>query len=150
VAVPSSAPAVPRAVTASPPKPPRPVPGSGGLRLGFPGDDRLHTTAEFSAVFSHRRVIRGERFDLHYRPGEAGHPRLGLVIAKKLARRAVLRNLLKRLGREAFRYSRANLPACDLVLRLAKPVAAINRASRRLLRAEIDALLQRLCEKVAT
>lgn len=86
---------------------------------------------------------------MHYRPGEAGHPRLGLVIAKKLARRAVLRNLLKRLGREAFRHSRANLPTCDLVLRLAKPVPSANLAGRRQLRAEIDALLQRLCEKVA-
>jgi ribonuclease P protein component len=103
-------------------------------------------------VFSHRRVLRGERFDLHYRPDEGGQragPRLGLVIAKKLARRAVLRNLLKRLGREAFRHYRAQLPSCDLVLRLAKPVAQADRATRLLLRAEIDALLQRLNERLA-
>jgi ribonuclease P protein component len=99
-------------------------------------------------VFSHRRVLRGERFDLHYRPSE-GNPRLGLVIAKKLARRAVLRNLLKRLGREAFRHCRAQLPPCDLVLRLAKPVAQADRAARRSLRAEIDGLLQRLSERAA-
>jgi ribonuclease P protein component len=149
VAVPSSAPVVPRAATASPSDPVSPAPGPAGLRLDFSGDDRLHTAAEFAAVFSHRRVLRGERLDLHYRPSDVGRARLGLVIAKKLARRAVLRNLVKRLGREAFRQGRANLPAFDIVLRLAKPVAVADRATRRLLRAEIDALLMRLAEKRA-
>jgi len=141
---------VPRAVTASPSDSPRSLPGQPGPRLSFEGGDRLHTAAEFSAVFNHRRVLRGERFDLHYRPNEGGGARLGLVIAKKLARRAVLRNLLKRLGREAFRHARAELPAFDLVLRLAKPVASAGRATRPLARTEIDALLQRLRERAAT
>lgn len=71
------------------------------------------------------------------------------MIAKKLARRAVVRNLLKRLGREAFRLSRGNLPSVDLVLRLAKPVAKADRSvSRLLLRGEIDGLLLRLKTKV--
>lgn len=142
-------PAVPRAVTASPSDSPRPLPDLTGLRLSFESGDRLHTAAEFAAVFSHRRVLRGERFDLHYRPGDGSGVRLGLVIAKKLARRAVLRNLLKRLGREAFRQTRTGLPSFDLVLRLAKPVTKVERVSRRVLRAEIDALLGRLRERAA-
>jgi ribonuclease P protein component len=141
---------VPRAVTASPSDSPHPLPGPDGPRLSFTSGDRLHTAAEFSAVFSNRRVLRGERFDLHYRPNEGGSARLGLVIAKKLARRAVLRNLLKRLGREAFRQARAELPAFDLVLRLAKPVASAGRATRQTARMEIDALLLRLRERTAS
>jgi len=141
---------VPRVVTASPSDSPRPLRGPDDLRLSFESGDRLHTAAEFSAVFSHRRVLRGERFDLHYRPNEIGAARLGLVIAKKLARRAVLRNLLKRLGREAFRHSRGGLPAFDLVLRLAKPVASAGRATRPMVRMEIDALLRRLAERTAS
>lgn len=141
---------MPRAVTASPSDSPRPLPGLTGLRLSFESGDRLHKAAEFSAVFSHRRVLRGERFDLHYRPNEGTGARLGLVIAKKLARRAVLRNLLKRVGREAFRQVRAGLPAFDLVLRLAKPVASAGRATRQMARTEIDALLRRLGERAAT
>jgi len=144
---------VPRAVTASPSDAPRPISGQGVLRLSFTSGDRLHTAAEFAAVFSHRRVLRGDRFDLHYRPGGAGQAsrgaRLGLVIARKQARRAVVRNLLKRLAREAFRQRRSRLPAFDLVLRLAKPVVSVDRASRLALRAEIDDLLQRLSERVA-
>lgn len=140
---------MPRAVTASPSDSPRPISGPDGHRLSFESGDRLHTAAEFSAVFSHRRVLRGERFDLHYRPNERGGARLGLVIAKKLARRAVLRNLLKRLGRESFRQVRSALPSFDLVLRLAKPVASAGRATRQQARAEIDALLGRLRERAA-
>ena len=138
---------MPRAATASPSDPLRPLRGRTGRRLSFASGDRLHTAAEFSAVFSHRRVLRGERFDLHYRPNEGGGARLGLVIAKKLARRAVLRNLLKRVGREAFRHARAELPAFDLVLRLAKPVASAGRATRQTVRTEIEALLHRLGER---
>lgn len=137
---------MPRAATVSPSDSPRALAGPPDRRLSFASGDRLHTAAEFSAVFSHRRVLRGESFDLHYRPNQGGGARLGLVIAKKLARRAVLRNLLKRLGREAFRHARAGLPACDVVLRLARPVASTGRAARGTLRAEIDGLLRRLAE----
>ncbi|WP_459949452.1 ribonuclease P protein component [Denitratisoma sp. agr-D3] len=89
---------------------------------------RLHQASEFSAVFQNRRVIRGKFFDLHWRPCAAAAgdscvpmlPRLGLVVPKRLARRAVLRNLMKRIAREAFRRSLADLPQMDLVLRLAR------------------------------
>lgn len=64
-----------------------------------------------------------------------------MVVAKKLAGRAVDRNMIKRLAREAFRISRVRLPAYDLVLRLAADLAG----SRKLaVRGEIDGLLQRL------
>ncbi len=70
-----------------------------------------------------------------------GRPRLGLVIPKKLARRAVLRNAIKRQAREAFRLRRTNLPALDLVLRLARPVSGMEKKRWR---AEIDDLFERL------
>lgn len=47
--------------------------------------------------------------------------RLGLIVPKRLAKQAVLRNLIKRLAREAFRNVSGSLPPADLVLRLAKP-----------------------------
>jgi ribonuclease P protein component len=57
---------------------------------------------------------------LHYQPRAAGldSARLGLVIGKKLLKRAVDRNRVKRIVREQFRLRRAALPACDLVVRL--------------------------------
>jgi ribonuclease P protein component len=105
---------------------------------------RVREAREYSAVFAWRRVVRGSLFDLHYRPGDGSEARLGLVIAKKLARRAVLRNAIKRVARETFRHLRPTLPPLDLVLRLAKPGATPGTASRRIWRAEIEALFGRL------
>jgi ribonuclease P protein component len=57
------------------------------------------------------------------RPNQAGHPRLGMIIAKRLLARAVDRNRVKRCVRESFRLVLPELPACDFVVRLiAKPV----------------------------
>ena len=64
-----------------------------------------------------------------------------MIVAKKLARRAVQRNLLKRLAREAFRLRRASLPNIDLIVRL---TATPRHASRRELRDDIEQLLGRL------
>jgi ribonuclease P protein component len=111
---------------------------------GFGADRRLRAAEEFKAVFSQRRVLRGESFHLHYRPNGGDSARLGLVIAKKLARRAVWRNAIKRTGRETFRHKRAGLPPLDLVLRLAKPVAGADAAARRAWRSEIADLLDKL------
>ena len=95
-------------------------------------------------MLSARRVLRGSHFDLHFGPsGEAG-ARLGLIVAKKLAVRAVQRNLLKRLAREAFRQMRSELSANDLVLRLARPPGLrMDTQARRLWRADIEQLLAR-------
>ena len=93
-----------------------------------------------------RRVLRGESFDLHYRRVD-GVARLGCIVPKRLARAASLRNAIKRQGREAFRLMAVELPACDLVLRLKRPLVDIRAAdkSRRVLwRLEIEALLKRL------
>ena len=115
-----------------------------GGDAGFGADRRLHQPGEFAAVFAQRRVLRGASFNLHYRPNGGNSARLGLVIAKKLARRSVRRNAIKRTGREAFRQARAGLPALDLVLRLPKPVASVDAAARLAWRAEIDGLLGKL------
>ena len=112
--------------------------------FGFGANLRLRQAGEFSAVFAQRRMLRGQVFALHYRPNGGATARLGLVIAKKLARRSVWRNAIKRTGREAFRLVQSRLPAMDMILRLARPVTAIDAASRRSWRADIEDLLARL------
>ena len=112
--------------------------GSALARQDFPAEFRLRETDEYSSVFAFRRVVRGRYFTLHYRPSDLLSARLGLVVAKKLARHAVLRNLVKRLAREIFRLRRASLPTCDIIVRLS---AAPRKASRRELREELEQLL---------
>lgn len=69
-----------------------------------------------------------------------GQPaRLGLVIGKKYAPRAVTRNLVKRLAREAFRVRRAEFAGFDLLLRLH------TRFDRKALPSAASAPLAALC-----
>lgn len=95
-----------------------------------------------------RRVVRGECFDLHYCPaGTDRRARLGLIVPKRLARTASLRNAIKRQGREAFRLIGDEIPPCDLVLRLTRPikgVRATDSTQRKVWRGEMETLLRRL------
>lgn len=120
--------------------------------FGFGRQCRLLAPAQYAEVFAARRVLRGEIFALHYRHNRLQGARLGLVIPKKQARTAVLRNAIKRQAREVFRLRRAALPAVDMVLRLAKPVVlqkSVAAADRSAWRNEIGALLEQLCRKAA-
>lgn len=135
--VPSSAHAVPRAVIASPSEVTDPT----GVDQRFINAYRLRKTDEFSSVFAFRRVMRGRYFMIHYRPNELPSARMGVVVAKKLAKRANVRNLVKRIAREQFRRRRAALPAVDMIVRLNAPVA---RASRAMINQDLTQLFDRL------
>ena len=112
--------------------------------LVFPRQYRLTKTDEYSSVFGFRKALKSRHFLLHYRTRSAAEDsgaRLGLVIAKRLLRRAVDRNLIRRLARESFRLMRSDLKSKDLVLRLAKRPAVLDR---RALREEIHGLLAKI------
>jgi len=137
--VPSSVPDAPRAATAWASEPYLVTEGR-----EFRPEHRLRRPAEFAAVMASRKRLRSERFELRYCGNNGSSARLGLIIPKRLARRAVLRNLLKRLIREAFRTMRPQLSANDLVFRLTKTLVAagtIDRSERAAWRAEIEFLL---------
>jgi len=53
-----------------------------------------------------------------------GHPRLGLVVTRRLGK-AVQRNRVKRLLREFFRRHQSGLPAVDLVIMAKKGAPAL-------------------------
>ncbi len=104
---------------------------------------RLTKTDEFSSVFGFRKAIRGKLLMLHYQPRAEGftEPRLGLVVGKKLLKKAVDRNRVKRIVREQFRCRRESLPPCDLIVRLAVKPSSLDG---KLLAGDFVALLDRL------
>jgi len=115
---------------------------------------RLHRPAEFVAALKGRRIARGQWLAIHVPQSAASSTpcaRLGLVIAKRLAKRAVTRNAIKRVLREAFRHVRHDLPPRDFVFRLVSPVAPYSlTALKRQMREEANLLLVQANKRLAS
>ena len=80
---------------------------------------------------------------LYTRRNDLPHARLGVVVAKRFAPRAVTRNTIKRVTRELFRNSA--LPPIDCVVRLSRAVnTKAGPATTAKLKAELRAELARL------
>ncbi|MGZ8294688.1 MAG: ribonuclease P protein component [Telluria sp.] len=106
-------------------------------------DKRIIKTDEFSSVFRLRPAQKTAHFVLYTRSNELPHARLGVVVAKRFAPRAVTRNTIKRVTRELFRA--AKLPAIDCVVRLSRPVnAKTGPATTAALKAELRTEIARL------
>jgi ribonuclease P protein component len=123
-------------------------------QAAFPKAARLLKTDEFSSVFRLRPWRRTAHFVVYARP-TGNDARLGLVIGKKYAPRAVTRNLVRRLAREAFRLRRADFGGWDVLLRLhtrfdkkALPGAS-SPPLKALCRDEIEVLLDKAAREIA-
>jgi len=114
----------------------------------YPRDRRIVETDDFSSVFRLKPRKRTAHFVFYARPTRLAHARLGIVVAKRFAPRAVTRNLIKRLSREAFR--QAGLPPLDCIVRLSAPVVGRDKpaSSAELKRQLRQELLQMFPPKV--
>lgn len=82
----------------------------------FPKEYRLLTREAFDRVFAVKCSAADGRIILYGAASELKHPRIGLVVSKKIGN-AVERNRWKRLLREAFRLTRDDLPTqLDIVV----------------------------------
>jgi ribonuclease P protein component len=80
----------------------------------FPKRVRLLRASEFERVFAARASAADASVILHGAANELRHPRLGLVVSRRVGG-AVARNRWKRMLREAFRSVQIRLPALDLI-----------------------------------
>ena len=99
---------------------------------------RVLKTDDFSSVFALRRLKSRPDIQLWHKPNGLGHPRLGLVVAKKTARRANRRNYMKRTLREWFRLNRHRLDSNDLVVRVRRP---FGKAERQQVLAQLEQIM---------
>ena len=89
---------------------------SAAPRARFSADSRLRSGGDFRRVYQARRSVANSLLVVYALPNEQGSSRLGLSVSRKVGN-AVVRNRWKRLLREAFRTSRAELPGgVDLIV----------------------------------
>jgi ribonuclease P protein component len=79
--------------------------------------ERIKDPRDFRRAFDQKRSASDAALVVYGAPNGLAYPRLGISIGRKKVRRAVARNRIKRLVREAFRLSKGELPAgVDLVV----------------------------------
>ena len=113
----------------------------------LPRSARLNNKRDFQQVFDRAIKVVDDCFTLLARKTSLGQARLGMAISKKIARRAVDRNRIKRNVRESFRLTRYELGAIDIVV-LAR--RGLESKSNHEMRASLDSLWPKLvkrCEK---
>jgi len=96
---------------------------------------RLTGPADFQRVFKRAKRYPSAGFTILIRPNDFSYPRLGLIVSKKCARKAVSRNRIKRQIRESFRLQRRALRNFDIVV-MAKP--SLNNMNNIEIRALLD------------
>lgn len=106
----------------------------------FPRTARLLDGAQFAEVFAHKRRAHAAHFCAHVAPNRLTHARIGLAVSRKVDKKAVERNRIKRLVRESFRRNAPQLDGIDVVM-VAK-VGASKQPSR-VLRIELEKLWRR-------
>jgi ribonuclease P protein component len=108
---------------------------------GLPREARVRRAGDFAALRQASGRLGGRCFSVRWRPNGLDHARLGLAVSKRVSKRAVERNRIKRLVRESFRRARLQLPPIDLVVMAREAAAAAPGPD---LLAELDALWRRL------
>jgi len=88
----------------------------------FSRNSKLLTADHYKNVFAKAQRFGNHSFTVLVRKNELDHPRLGMAISKKNAKRAVDRNRIKRIFRESFRINQHKLPSVDIIA-MSKPSA---------------------------
>lgn len=115
-------------------------------RYGFSKPGHLCKTDDISSVFDFRCRQSGSYLTVLAKPNEHGHPRLAVMVARKVSRRAVGRNYMRRVVREVFRHQQHETGAFDIVVRVTRP---FDRSQSATVREELLMHLSRLpkCQK---
>ncbi len=91
--------------------------GSRRARFGLGAQKRLASKADFERLLRQGTKRSRSGFTFFFSARTDGPPRLGILISRKHAARATVRNRIKRCIREAFRLEQSGLGAIDVLVR---------------------------------
>ena len=111
----------------------------------FPRHVRLLSSRDFQAVFRDNTCRSSDRkWTLLVRHNDTGHARLGMAISKRIIKKAVVRNRMKRIVRESFRHHLQQLAGLDVVVMCRDGVIGSTNAS---LVASLESHWQRVAKR---
>jgi len=108
---------------------------------GFPRAARLVHSKEFDALRETSSRLYSRCFHLQYRFTSFESARLGMAVSRRVSKRAVVRNAIKRQIRESFRLQRRTLPSIDALV-IARGIAS--ETSQKVLRQDLTLLWSKL------
>lgn len=98
----------------------------------FSHSKRIHRSDEFERILK-SKAITNRWVALHSSKNEVGLDRLGVIVGKRVASKAVTRNRIKRVIRETFRLSLAESGnAIDIIIRVKRPLISSENQEFRL------------------
>ncbi len=112
------------------------------MNLTLPQSMRITKAREYARIFKQGVHSHGKFWQIISIPSENKNSSLGLAISKKIHKRAVDRNLLKRLARETFRLNQDNLKSVDLVVMKKN----YTKADNRILTADLQSLFGKVSQ----
>jgi len=115
--------------------------------FSFQQELRLLSAKDFSRVFDKAFKVHNQAFTLLARKNQLGHPRLGLVIAKKNLKFAYQRNQVKRLLREGFRLGQHQLQNYDIVILTRRDIAVLPKTDIIRLRDNLFDRFRKKCKQ---
>lgn len=120
--------------------------------LHLPRTARLNGKGAFDRVFASRKARTGRFFRIHYAPvespdgigdGAASEPRMGMTVSRRISKRAVQRNRIRRQIRESFRLWRLRIEPFDYVVRALPGAEQVDNPALRLALDELWIRFQR-------
>ncbi|TAH45228.1 MAG: ribonuclease P protein component [Gammaproteobacteria bacterium] len=82
----------------------------------LPRTARLLKPGDFAALRNSSRRLHARHFIAEFAPNNRAGCRLGQAVSRRVSKRAVDRNRIKRLVRDSYRQIRLQLPAIDILL----------------------------------
>lgn len=107
----------------------------------FPRRHRLVNQAEYDALFNQSHRITHRSLTILYKKNNHLYSRIGLIVGKRVAKKAVSRNKIRRVIRESFRFQQNKLPGIDIIVIARRQC---DKLSKQKLREGIDRLWEKL------
>lgn len=99
---------------------------NGAVNNCLPKSRVLHRTKDFEGLLKGGKRARFESFDVVYGLNDLGYSRVGYIVSKKVSKKAVVRNRIKRLFREYFRHSKSLFSSRDVIFICKRDIADWN------------------------